>query len=125
MRAGYGRTASSSPRGGASAVNSSSKHPASTGARKPVLPRILAPDQVGGRVGPTNRRIWLRRVRNPFRHGGPSWADVTVERVLLGGMRLSVAAAALAAAAVVTCSACGSDQHPKSSRSVPTPTTQI
>jgi iron complex transport system substrate-binding protein len=40
-------------------------------------------------------------------------------------MRLSVAAAALAAAAVVTCSACGSDQHPKSSRSVPTPTTQI
>ncbi|HTQ20448.1 iron-siderophore ABC transporter substrate-binding protein [Mycobacterium sp.] len=43
-------------------------------------------------------------------------------------MRLTVAAASLAAALVfmvLTCSACGSDQPPKAKRSVPTPTTQI
>src|SRR6202023_3433467 len=57
---------------------------------------------------------------------GPSWADVTVERVLFGRMRLTVSAVSMAAAvALVTCSACGSDHPTKASRSVPTPTTQI
>jgi iron complex transport system substrate-binding protein len=45
--------------------------------------------------------------------------------VLFGGRRPRLAAAALAAAAIVTCNACGSDQPTKASRSLVTPTTQI
>ncbi len=64
-----------------------------------------------------------------LRQAAPSWPDVSVERVLfgvIGPTRLFVAAAALAAAVVMTCGGCGSGQGTKAStRSLITPTTQI
>jgi iron complex transport system substrate-binding protein len=63
--------------------------------------------------------------RGSFRRTGPSWPDVNVERVLFGEGRPRLAAAALAVLAIVTCSACGSDQPTTASRSLVTPTTQI
>jgi len=63
--------------------------------------------------------------RGSFRRTGPSWPDVNVERVLFGEGRPRLAAAALAALAIATCSACGSDHPITASRSLVTPTTQI
>jgi ABC-type Fe3+-hydroxamate transport system substrate-binding protein len=64
-----------------------------------------------------------------FRQAGPSWPDVSVERVLfgvIGPTRLVAAAAALSTAVVVACSGCGSEQGTEAStRSLITPTTQI
>ena len=90
-----------------------------TGIQNPVTTRILASEQGAGRVGPTNCRKWPQR-RSPGRFGRPvpSWPDVSVGPVRSGGKRLplrpptrlSVAAVAVTAAVVATCSGCGSSQ---------------
>jgi iron complex transport system substrate-binding protein len=67
----------------------------------------------------------VNAARGSFRRTGPSWPDVNVERVLFGEVRPRLAAAALAALAIVTCSACGADHPTTVSRSLVTPTTQI
>src|SRR5271156_6275872 len=68
-----------------------------------------------------------------FRQTGPSWPDVSVERVLFGRRRptrlLVMATPSVAVLLLVTCSGCGSGQPgtkaPSPMRSVVTPTTQI
>ncbi len=64
-----------------------------------------------------------------FRRTATSWPDVSVGCVRIGGnrpTRLFVAGAALAAAAVVVCSGCGSGTNASSpARTLITPTTQI
>lgn len=58
-------------------------------------------------------------------HPSPNWSDATVDRVLSGGMRPTVAVV-LAAALSVTCNGCSSDaQSAQRSQSVVIPTTQI